>query len=235
MIPYVSLKELYYITMRRSSLITIPRLIDFFRFNNEFSQWQVWYGIVRDALDKYNYYYPLYRLQKTYLVVDETHRTARLEDNFEDYLKGIINESQIFLLPGSVVGLSFNPPISSIYPLRDYKYENGEFTDIWYSTNLYYMACLCHYPFPEKFDEKGEPTDQCNVYFIQKDSGTRFKVFKDQLYVELCRYIWNMKQNMQLNNLPVDVFQGLQDDSQRVQSDLDTIYDQALQSSAWIL
>lgn len=235
MIPYISLKELWTITMRRSSLITIPRLMDFFKFNNEIGPWEVWYSIVRDAVDRYQYHYPLYRVQRTYLIVDETHRTAHLEDNFQDYLNDIITEDQIFLYPASVVGLSMNAQLSSIFPLRDYKYESGEFTDLWYTTGQYWMACLCHYPMPEDFTEKGDPGPHCNVYFIKKDAGARFKIFKDQLYVELCRYIWNMRQNMQLQNLPIDVFQGLQDDSQRVQADLDKIYDSAVTSSPWIL
>lgn len=235
MIQQISIKELYRITMKRSTLITIPRLIEFFNFSNEFSNWEVWYGIIRDALDKFEYYYPLYRVQRTYLKVDETHRSAQLEGNFDDYLKGIINEDQIFLYPASVVGLSLNAPVSSIFPLRDYKYEDGTFTDIWYTTDMYWMACLCKRPFPESFDKKGEPTDHCNVYFMQKDSGAKFKIFKDQLYVRLCEYLWSMKQNMPLQNLPIDIFSGLQEDSQRVQGELDRIYDQALTASPWLM
>lgn len=235
MIPKITLKELWQITSRRSSLITIPRLSELLEFNNEFSHDQVFYGIALDALDKFKYYYPLNRIQKSFLTVDESKRILRLEDNFKDYENGIITEDQLFLLPTAVVGISYNSTVSSIFPLRNFKYDDGVFSDFWYPSGTYWMHAICNYPFPEHFDEKGEATDKCAIYFMEKDSGPRFKTFKDQLYVEFCRYIWNIRQNFQLQNLPIDVFQGLQDDSQRVQADLDRIYENALTASAWIM
>lgn len=235
MIPKITLKELWKITMRRSSLITIPNLIDFFDFSNEFTKWEVFYGIVRDALDKFQYYYPLYRQQKTYLTVDSATHRAQVSDNFEAYLKDIITEDQIFLLPGAVIGLAANSMIGSTYPLRDFHYETGEFSDFWYTSGNWWMACLCNYPFPEIYDEAKNPTDQCAVYWMFKDGDVRFKVFKDEVYCCLCQYIWNMKQNMQLQNLPIDVFAGLQEDSQRVRGELEKVYDQALTASGWVM
>lgn len=237
MIPKINLKDLFHITMRRSTLITIPRLSEFFEFNNEFGPWEVFYQIVRDALDKFELYYPLFRVQKVYLVVDESRRMSSVVNrgNFEEYLKGKIFEDQLFLRPESVIGLSLNSTVGSIYPLRDYKYEDGVFTDFWYNTGLYWMASICKRPFPEHFSDSHEPLDTCSVYFMEKDADAKFKYFKDQVYVELCHYLWNMKMNMQLQNLPIDIFQGLQDDSQKVQSELDRVYDNALTASPWLM
>lgn len=234
MIPKVTLKDLWRTTMRRSSLITIPDLIEFFKFNNEFTEYEVFYSIVRDALDKFHYYYPLYRQQRAYLKVDSNYR-ARISSNFEGYLKGLVDESQIILMPSAVIGLSAQPATGFTYPYRSFHYEVGEFSDFFYQSANWYMACICNRPFPEDFDENGVPTDNCAVWWMNKDTDPEYKTFKDQVYVELCRYIWNMKQNMQLTNLPIEVFQGLYEESQRVQSDLDRIYEQALTASPWIM
>lgn len=234
MIPYVTHKELWRTTMKRSTLITIPRLREFLEFNNEFSGDEVFSQIIIDAKKKFEHYYPLYRLQQTYLKVDANHR-AQLEGNFDDWLKGIINEDQIFLLPGAVLGMSMNSTVSTTYPLRDYHYDQPYFTDIWYSTNRYWMSCLCYRPFIEDYNDRREATDNCRLYWMNKDTDVRYTYFKDQLYVELCRYLSNMKLNMQLSNLPIEIFQGLQDDAQRVQGELDRTYDQALTNSEWVM
>lgn len=234
MISKITLKDLWRITMRRSTLIPIPNLSNFFEFNNEFSKYEVFYGIVRDALDKFQYYYPLFRQQQCYLRVDKNLR-AEVSDNFKSYLDGIIDENNVFLMPTSVIGLAPQPAVGMTFPYRSYHYEIGLFMDLPYSSGLWYMACLCMRPFPEDFDDNGVPTDNCAVWFMNKDTDPEFKIFKDQVYVELCRYIYNMKQNMQLQNLPIDVFAGLQEDSQRVQGELDRIYDQAVTASSWII
>lgn len=233
MIPYISLKDIWRITMRRSTLIPIPNLIEFFEFNNEFSKWEVFYGIVRDALDTFQKYYPLYMQQHTYLRVDNNFR-AKVRGNFDAYLKGIITEDQIFLLPGAVIGLSSAPAVGTSYPIRNFHYEVGEFFDFFYTSQVWYMACLCYRPFPEEFVD-GEPSANCNVYWMNKDNDVEFKIFKDCVYVELCRYIYTMKQNMQLQNLPIEVFQGLQEDGDKVRSDLDSTFTNALTASPWLL
>lgn len=235
MISKVTLSELWKVTMRRSTLITIPKLNEFFEFNNEFSGMQVFYQIVRDALDKFQLYYPLYRVQKTYVEVDSVTHKARVYDNFEGYLKGVITEDQLFLLPGSVIGLSNVSMIGTSYPLRDFTYDTGQFDNFWYTSGQWWMACLCYRPFPELFEENGNPTDNCAVWFMNKDLDPQYKYFKDQVYVELCRYIYNMMNNMRLSNLPIEVFAGLQEDSQRVQSDLDKVYEQAVTGSLWLI
>ena len=70
---------------------------------------------------------------------------------------------------------------------------------------------------------------------MNKDMDSEYKIFRDQLYIELCRYIMNMKKNMLLQNIPIELFQGLEEDFQRVEGKLETIYQNALTNSAWLI
>jgi hypothetical protein len=237
MINKVTLKELNKDIFRRSTLISIPGLNEFFEIEeSDYTSWEVFYGIVREALQKFEYYYPYNFIQKLYIEVNINKRTARTFDNFKAYLDGIVSEDQLTIMPSSVQGLALNGYTASIYPLRNFRYEPPEFRDFWYSTNVYYANTLINRPLFEEYNEVSkEPTDRCALYFMNKDGDSQYKIFRDQLYVELCRYIVNMKKNMILPNMPIEVFQGLEEDMQKVESQLEQIYQNALVNSAWLI
>lgn len=237
MIPKVTLKELYKDTFRRSTLISIPNLTEFFEIEgSNYTSWEVFYGIVRDALQKFEYHYPYNYIQKLYIEVNLNKRTGMIFDNFKAYLDGIVCEDQLTIIPASVQGLALNGFTASIYPLRNFRYEPPMFTDFWYSSRVYFANTLINRPLFEEYDEASkEPTERCAVYFMSKDVGSQYKIFRDQLYVELCRYIMNMKKNMQLTNMPIELFLGLEEDFQRIESQLENIYQQSLTSSPWLI
>lgn len=87
------------------------------------------------------------------------------------------------------------------------------------------MSYLANRPIVESYDEKSKDfTDDCAVYFMTKDTSSESRIFLDQVYVELCRYIINLKKNFALNNLPIDMFGGLEDDYNRVFNELNDYY-----------
>jgi hypothetical protein len=237
MINKVTLTEFYKDTFRRSTLISIPNLSDFFDIpDSPYTKWEVFYGIVRDALQTFEYYYPLNLIQQIYLEVDQSNRIAKVTGNFPSFIKGIIDEDQIVIVPSSVQGIGCNGYTSIGYPLRNFRYEPPEFRDFWYCTGKYWVNSLCNRPIYEEYNEvTKDPTDNCAVYYMTKDVGSEYKVFRDQLYVEVCRYILNMKKNMSLGNLPIDLFQGLEEDMQDVKGKLDNTYQSALTNGAWLV
>jgi hypothetical protein len=79
------------------------------------------------------------------------------------------------------------------------------------------------------------PTDKCAVYFLRKDLDNQYTIFRDQVFIELCRYIMNIKKNFGLANMPIELFQGLEEDYNNTKSKNEQIYQQALRSSPWIL
>jgi hypothetical protein len=237
MINKVTLKELFKDTFRRSTLISIPNISDLLEVDKSmYTKWEIFYQIVRDALKTFEYYYPLTLIQRIYIEIDSITRKGYINGNFEAYLKGIVTEDQIVIVPAAIVGISSSHFTASTYPLRNYRYNPPEITDCWYSTNTYYVNSICKRPFPELYDEvTKEPTEQCSVYYLNKDVDTQYSIFRDEVYLSVCRYLMNLKKNMALQSMPIELFQGLEEDYNNLNSKQDNIYQQAATHSYWIM
>jgi hypothetical protein len=237
MVNKVTIKELYKETFRRSTLISIPMLTDFFEIpDSEYTKWEVFYGIVKEAVRRYDVYYPLNLIQKLYINVDKNTRIAYLTDNFDAYVEGIIDQHQAVVLPSAIMGLAVTAYTASGYPMRNFRYEPPELRDFWYNSGVWYANTLCRHPMYEEYDQVSkDPTDRCAVYYMNKDAQSAYTVFLDHLYVEVCRYIVNMRKNMMLPNLPIELFQGLEDDYQKVENKLETLHMNSLTRSEWLI
>lgn len=231
----ITLKSLFKDTFRRSALISIPDISELLVVpGSMFTKWEVFYTIVKDAVQKFDYYFPLCITQKTYLSVDSGTRKVKLQDNFKSYIKGIIDEDSIFILPTAVAGISTSYYTVTTYPLRDYRYENGEFTDFWYSSNVFYIVSICSHPLYEEYEEVSkEPTDNCAVYYMSEHFGSRYTIFRDEVYLSVCRYIMNLRKNMMLQNMPIELFGGLETDYQELNQKQEQIYQQGSNSAYW--
>lgn len=237
MISKVTLMELYKDVFRRSALISIPNLSNILKVpNSEFTEWEIFYSIVRDALKEFEYYYPHTMVERAWLEVDATTRKARIQDNFKAYLNGVVSEDQICLVPAAVTGISNSYYTISTYPLRAFKYQTGEFTDFWYSSNLYYLVGIFKRPFFEEYDTvTTKPTDRCAIYYMDKDADSIYSIFRDELYRTTCNYILTMKKNMMLQNMPIELFGGIEESVNKLEGKLENIYQQASNNAYWIL
>lgn len=237
MINKVTLKQLYKDVFRRSTLISIPQLSELLEtFNSEYTKWEIFYAIVRDALKTFEYYYPLGLIQKIWIEVDSNSRMSKITDNFEGYLNGAVPEDSIVIMPAAINGISTSQYTMSTIPLRMYRYSPPYIMDFWYSSNIYFCNCICKRPFFEEYDEvTKEPTDRCAVYYMSQDVDSVYSIFRDQLYVETCRYIMNIRKNMMLQNMPIELFQGLDEDFNRIDQNLQTIYQQASEEGLYLI
>lgn len=237
MINKVTLMELFKDTFRRSALISIPDVSDLLEVKESmFTKWEIFYSIVRDALKNFEYHYPLSLVQKIFISVDTKSRKAQINSNFDAFLKGIITEDQVVIMPASINSMSISYYTASTIPLREFRYNPPEITDCWYASGSYYMNCICKRPFPEQYDEvSGLPTDNCAVWYLNKDQDTQYSIFRDEVYLQTCRYYLNLKKNMNLQNLPIELFQGIEEDKNEIQSKLDNIYQQAATHAYWII
>lgn len=233
----VTLRQLYRDTFRRSTLVSIPNLNELFEVpGSEFTKWEIFYGVVRDALKEFEYYYPYCDVQKIWLEVDSKTRKVKVNSNFEAYLDGKITEDQICLVPSSVEAISNSYYTISTYPLRAFKYQTGEFSDFWYSSNVYYVLGTYKRPFFEEYNEVNkEPTDRCAIYYLSRDLDSDYSIFRDELYVQVCRFLTVEKKNMMLQNMPIELFQGLEEDAQNVKSELQNRYQNAANSAHWLI
>lgn len=237
MVTKVSLKQLYIDTFRRSTLIAIPGIEDLLVVEgSKFTEWEIFYSIVRDALKTYEYYYPLTLNQKIYLEIDAYSRSSTITGNFTGYLNGAVEESQIVIVPAAIVGMCTSFYTASTYPLRNFRYNPPVITDCWYSTGIYYCNSICKRPFFEEYNEvTKEPTDKCAVYYMNRDTESAYSIFYDEVYLSLCRYLMNIKKNMTLQNMPIELFQGLEEDYNNINTQQQQIYSQALTQSFWII
>ena len=237
MIPKVTLRELHEEVFLRASLVAIPNLERFFDMKGgKTSHWKVFYRIIKSAVKKFEFHYQYNFIQKLYLEVDPIKKTALVIDNFKQYLDGIIAEDQINIIPSAVIGLAYNAYMTSTFPERRFRYEPPYLRDFWYSNKIWWANTLIRRPFFEEYEkESTEPTDRCAIYFMNKDVDSQYGIFEDQCYVELCRYIVNMKKNITLPNLPIEVFLGLEEDMQRMDAQLETTYMSALPSGSYLL
>lgn len=231
----VTITELIADTFKRSTLIAIPSLTELFELNDTYTKYEVFFSIVQTALQQFERYYPLYTESKIFIEPDE-YKQFYFKDNFKAYLDGKIDENTINLIPTAITGISRTSYMASSYVLRTFRYDPPKLTDFWYSANVYWVKMITNRPLFEEYDEVTEkPTDRCAIYYMTKDVGSQYKVFRDELYCQVCRYIINIKKNMGLQNMPIELFQGLEDDYQKVSSELENHYMNSLTSGQYII
>lgn len=222
-------------TFRRSALISIPHITDLLDLNDDITKYEIFYTIVKNALQTYERYYPLYTTLKIYLEFDGSKR-FKFIDNFEGYLNGKVSEEHINLIPSAVIGIANNPNMANISVLRTWRYNPPYLYDFWYTGGIYWVSIITNRPIFEEYDQVTKKfTDRCAVYYLTKDVGSQYKIFMDQVYVETCRYIINLKKNMNIQNLPIELFQGLEDDYQKVSGELENHYQNSLTSGQYII
>lgn len=233
---FVSIKKLEDYTFTRSTLIAIPDLRLFLTMNDRITPQQVFMSIVKEALKKFDFYYPLFRIPMMYIYPD-VNKTFEFHNNFEECIKGVngLNESNISLIPKAVLGVSCSPDAASGLLMRSFRYQSPYIYDFWYTPSRYWVHMLCNHPVLEEYDElTGEYTDRCGIYFFTWNEDSSFYAFLDQVYVELCRYLLNMKKNLSLDNMPIDIFNGLEEDFSNINSSLENHYSQSYNRAIWL-
>lgn len=230
----VLIKDLMKDTFRRSTLLAIPNLKDLLALNDNFTPQEVFFGIVKDALQTFEKYEPIYMMTKIFIDPDEN-RVFKFESNFEAYLRGILPEESVCLIPTAIIGMSNSKYTDAGSLYRTFHYDPPLLTEFWYGNKTFFVCYLANRPIIEDYDPiTKDYTDKCAIYYLTKDLGSRYKIFRDQVYVELCRYILNLKKNMDLQNLPVDLYRGLEDDMNTVQQELEKSYQYSAVSGQYI-
>lgn len=223
----VTLKEIQKDVFRRSTLIAIPDIAALLDLNKHFTPQEVFFGIVKDALQEFEKYVPLYHESKVYIDVDEN-RTYKFTDNFSAWLDGKLEEDTISLVPSSILHIGvFNGTV--MHNPRRFRYDPPYLREFWNTPKTYWVLCTANRPMIEDYDPTTKDyTDKCAIYYLSRDVGSQWKVFRDQVYVEFCKYLINLKKNLSLQNLPIEVFQGIEEDYQNVQRTCEDFYKSAL-------
>lgn len=234
---FISLKKLKRIIFKRSTLIAIPSLNDLLELNEDFSADEVFFSIVDLARQEFEKYFPLALQQKVYITPNPRGEFDFI-DNFKAYIVGKISEDDINLIPNAVLGLTTNYYTNFSTMIRLYRYINPpKLTDFGYAAGVYFVRSLCSYPMFEEYTKESNcktASDRAGIYFMI-EQGPRWKIFQDEVYLQLCRYLLNLKKNMAMPNLPIELFQGLEEDYSKVESAQQTTYQQNLGNGEWFV
>lgn len=221
----ILLKDLKDKVFKRSALIPVNHLSRLFKFSTEFSGDEILAEIFRLSLSKFEYYHPLILDISIYYLENSTKRLGYYEmvDNFKLFLENRLDENRISLIPNSVIGIKvqggYTTP-GSYYRATDY---DKPYIQVAWSTGEYVVRGLCSRPLIESYNPDLTFDDKAAIYWMDFN-GVLGKVFVDQVLCDVLDYVRNLKANLRLPNMPVEIFDAVDTAYQQLKMDLDQYY-----------
>lgn len=228
----------------RSALIPIDGLSDLLDLNDTFSADEILEELFKKSLRAFEFHYPLvteFRISKDQLCgCRRSDGWCEIKSNFPLYLKCLISEDQIVLVPNATPKIRIATMSGSSY-YGSYPYPGSYSTSapIAYERPFIYMGDMATYnqfwmhgiySRPAIFTYNPDKTfsPEGAIYWMNIEEGVLGQKFVDQCMVDLLDYIRGLKSNLQLPSLPVQMFEACDVYYQQLKSDLDNFY---LQSS----
>ena len=219
----------------RSALIPIDGLQEVFELNENFSGDELLGELFKKSLRAWEYHHPLIWESKVYKdqlcsceVIGEGY--CKIQSNFDLYLKCLISEDQIILVPNVTQKVrsigSYPYPGSYFTNIIDYQrpYINlGDLVD-----DQFYMRGICSRPIIINFNPDKTFSNDSAIYWMNIEEGVLGQKFIDQCLVDILEYVKNLKGNLMLPNMSVDIFNSCENYWMNLKQELDQYY---LQSS----
>lgn len=155
-------------------------------------------GILLDTYDRFEYLEPLV------LQIRCNISSNRFEfiDNFDRYIDGSLQEEYIELIPRVVLSLS-NQLIGS---LKGIKYQPPHL----YSNIRGCCTFNCIVNRPIKIERSGNKySDSSRIYYLGEYNKPQLVRFRNLFLLNLSKHLIRLNENLQHPNLPIEVFQGL--------------------------
>lgn len=216
----------------RSALIPIDNLSDIFDLNENFSADELLGELFKKSLRQFEYYYPLVwesRVSKDQLKPAGKAGWQTIESNFNLYLKGIIDEDQIILVPNSTPQLrttaSFPEFPTAYYSTAPVAYQrpNIYLGDL-YSIDQFWMRGICNRPIDLSYQPDKTFAPGSAVYWMNIEEGVLGQKFLDQCMVDILDYVRLLKSNLQLPGMSVDIFGAVDPAYQQLKQEVDQFY-----------
>ena len=228
------LKEVIFL---RSSLIPLDGIEELFALNDKYSPDQILGELIRKSLRQWEYHFPLVWESKISDIsqlqcccpgegLDGYHKIC---SNFDLYLKCIISEDQIILVPNTTPKIRYfgSYPYPGAYsPVYDYQ-KPYVYLGSYVGTG-FYLRGLCSRPFKITYTKDKKFTKTSSLFWMDIENGVMGEKFVDQVMVNILEYVRNMKGNLTLPNFSVDIFGAVDVAYQTMKQELDQFY---LQSS----
>ena len=220
----------------RSALIPIDGLSEILDLNDMFSADEILEELIKKSLRAFEFHYPLiteFRVNRNSLCgCKRGDGWCEIKDNFKLYLKCLIGEDQITLIPNatphlriaglaSSYGSSYPYPGAYTLPLayeRPFIFLGTTFRDDFYMHGVYSRPIIFDYTTDKKF------TDEGAIYWMNIEEGVLGQKFVDQCMVDLLDYIRGLKTNLQLPNMPISIFEACDNYYMNLKQELDQFY-----------
>lgn len=217
-ISKMSIQGLIDHTIMSSALLAIIDVKDFIRVNPNYSYFKIMSSILKETKSKFEKKMPL--IKRSVIVLDDYEYIFR--DNFASFEKGILTEDYTILVPHLVVSMD----TSLLHMRRSWRYLRPKLEKVYPLGQVYcdYMA-----PYPMTLKETNPPegdfTEDSYVYYLNLENpDSKSFAFKKQFYVELLRYINNIKNNLRYPDLPIELLSGLETELQKEEQELFEYY-----------
>lgn len=207
----IDLNDLKKYLLLESADIFLIDLSELFSFNPYIRSEEVVTNIIRRGLREWEFYLPLFIDIPMYQSQMQNNQYTFV-DNFHDWMDGIIDESQIVLVPNSINKINiggYNYAMSGSRVFT-YKAPTMKFIGVpvvvgWNTYTSVYG--ICNRPLVAKYNEDGSYTGDSGIYFFPPQ-GVDFLKFRDCCMMKLMQYVVDLKGNLQLPNLPIELFQN---------------------------
>lgn len=219
----VSLLKLKDSIDRRSTLLAIPGIMDYLDLSPiNRGKTAVWLEIIEQAIQNFQYFRPPITHLKAHVTGGETYEFT---DNLDNVIAGLVPKEWVQVIPITVIGYIMSKPFRSTYNKQfEYESPNIEFYGI--NSGTYRFKCVLTYQLKPNVNSGGELTGG-HIYFLD-NQGPVYDMFINEALKCICDYLYDLKENMKLPNLPMELFNRLPDASSKLKERLDMYYKQSL-------
>lgn len=208
-----------------SPIYNAPIFQEVLSLNDDGDFTTVFRRILERSLSEYELKYPLLLWDKS-VYIPLAYKQVEMTDNYQAYLDNIITEDNLQLIPTSIVHYTD----SLLRAYRDFTYiqpylkvPRKGVIKISYLAKYKVIIDL------DKHEPKLKFTEGSHIYGLNLNSGPEFTYFGYILELNLCTYLRELKQQISYSDLPIEIYQGLDDRISKLQEDIQDWY----QSPVW--
>lgn len=220
-LPKMSIKELIKDTILQSPMLSLVDFKEIMVTNPMFSYFEVMSRLVRLSLENHEKVCPLFKRSTIFI----NGNTYEFKDTFQGFLDGKIPEHYATLIP-KVSPYALDT--SLLHTRRAWKY-NKPFMNNVYNLGVISVDYIASYPviMKESPEDKDFTLDSI-IYYIPLYGGTSSdSTFKRQFYYQILTYLKAVKNNLRYPDMPIEFLQGIDEDYQILQNELQEFYRKA--------
>lgn len=162
-------------------------------------------------------HFPLLFIQRIFFAPGDKFYT--FVDNFDLYLAGNLDPEFINLVPDTVVSISTVRHFHAKWGFLSFTYQPPYLIPKYPVNGNFFAKTLCKYRI--HFNPNNRDDDA--VYYINKTTPI-YDIFIKQIVYDISFFMLSAKNNYQITDLPIEIFGGLEEISNLLRDELETLY-----------